>query len=47
MTGTKRENRISKVTINYFNEYTEYISNIIGKTPILLNIRVVKEPDKD
>ena len=47
MTGTKRENRISKVTINYFNEYTEYISNIIGKTPIILNIRVVKEPDKD
>lgn len=47
MTGTKRENKISKVTINYFNEYTEYISNIIGKNPIILNIRVVKETGKD
>ena len=47
MTGTKKENRISKVTINYFNEYTEYVSNIIGKNPIILNIRVVKETGKD
>lgn len=47
MTGTKRENKISKVTINYFNEYTEYISSIIGKNPIILNIRIVKETDKD